>query len=614
MCGIAGIISLNDTEIVQSQLESMVNIISHRGPNGSGFFLDHRVALGHARLSILDLSNAAAQPMWFAKKYVIVYNGEVYNYVELGDKLKSLGYNFKTSSDTEVILAAYDYWGENCVNEFNGMWSFAIFDIGKQKIFCSRDRFGVKPFYYNISEDNFVFGSEIKQILEFLPSRKVNKQILVDYLILSLLEHNENTFFEGIKKLPPAHNLIFDLKTNKISIKRYFSIKIDEAVGKLSEEDSILLFQKEFERSIKFRLRSDVKVATCLSGGLDSSSVAAIASSFYNKNSGKKFSAITARSTNSLQDETQYAAKVVNSSDLDWHVIEPQKEDFLKALDEVIITQEEPFGGPSVIMQYYVFKKAKEINAPVMLDGQGGDETLLGYERYYPAFLLSLPLKERYKAFTNSAKNSKLSLFELLLYFFYFTFPTIRIWSLLIRSSFIKKEYKNLLNKDLIKKMAKNYSNIKELQLFEISYTQLPALLKYEDRNSMRHSIESRLPFLDYQLVELSLSMNNSYKIKNGWTKYILRKAMDHNLPADITWRKNKIGFEAPSNEWLSNKEFFISKINNSKILKQLLSSPYKKTADLKMLWKLYNVARWEELYKVEMDTNTPNKESNGRN
>jgi asparagine synthase (glutamine-hydrolysing) len=602
MCGIAGIINFSDSPVNEKIIREMVDVIHHRGPDGNGFYFHKNVCLGHARLSIIDLSDAGAQPMHFKDKYVITYNGEVYNYIEIREELKSLGYNFMSSSDTEVILAAYDQWGEECVNRFNGMWAFAIHDKTRDIVFCSRDRFGIKPFYFYHDKDKFVFGSEIKQLLGFLKKKTVNKKILMDYLVLSLEDHNEETFFQGINKLLPSHNLVIDNKTNNITLKRYYKVKIDPSVAELGEAESIALWQSEFERSISYRLRSDVKVGTCLSGGLDSSSVAAVASEIYQASSGSKFSAITAESEDEKNNESDYAKAVVEKCNLEWHTVKPNIADFQKTVDDVIRVQEEPFGGPSIIMQYFVLKKAKEISSTVLLDGQGGDETLLGYERYYPAYLLSLPFKNKIFEFFNSAKNSKLSKKSLLLYIFYFTNSKVRIRRQLKRHSFIKQEYLKLIDTNLIEELSSAYSDIHKLQLLELERTQLPHLLKYEDRNSMVHSIETRLPFLDYKLVELSLSINNKFKIKEGWTKYILRKATEGKLPETISWRKNKFGFEAPTTIWLKDRAPFLKVIEESKILRKILSQKISGTVDLKMFWKLYNIARWEKIYNVEID------------
>ena len=602
MCGISGIINLLNQPVELSLIEKMTDIINHRGPNGSGYYFGKNIAFGHRRLSIIDLSDAGNQPMFYKEKYVIIFNGEIYNYLEIKEELKAHGYLFSTDNDTEVILASYDKWGKECVQKFNGMWSLAIHDKQKNIIFCSRDRFGVKPFYYTQNESHFIFGSEIKQLLLFASRNLVDKKVLLNYLVLGLEEYSENTFFSTIKKLLPAHNLIYDLKNNSFEIQKYYTIQIDSSIENMNESASIDLYKSELERSIKYRLRSDVKVGTCLSGGLDSSSVASVASDLYTKLSGEKFAAITAKSVDQKNDESSFAKMVVDKLDLDWHTVEPSTKNFHEVLDEVIKTQEEPFGSPSIIMQYFVMEKAKQINSTVLLDGQGGDETLLGYERYYPAYLLSLPWKKRITEFLNSSKNSKLSKKELLLYIFYFLSPKIRITRQLKRYSFVKQTYLDLISKDIVTELSKAYSNIKDLQLLEITKTQLPHLLKYEDKNSMRHSIETRLPFLDYKLVELSLAINNNFKITGGWTKYILRKATEDKLPPEISWRKNKFGFEAPSSIWLKDKNWMLEHINKSAILKEILREEVTEKNDINTLWKLFNIARWEKIYHVEID------------
>jgi asparagine synthase (glutamine-hydrolysing) len=602
MCGISGIINLSYEPVSHDMIERMTDIIKHRGPNGYGYYFDNNVAFGHRRLSIIDLSEAGNQPMFFDDKYVIVFNGEIYNYLEIKNELKIYGYVFLTNSDTEVILASYHKWGKECVSKFNGMWSFAIHDKVDNIIFCSRDRFGEKPFYYTRKSNYFIFGSEIKQLLIIEPRVLVNKKVMLDYLVLGLEEYSDSTFFEGIQKLLPSHNLIYHLENNSIEIEKYYTIQIDLSIQDLTENESKDLYKSEFERSVKFRLRSDVKVGTCLSGGLDSSSVAAVASDLYFNSTGEKFAAITAKSEDSKNDESSYAQMVVDKLDLDWHLVYPNANNFREVLDEVIKTQEEPFGSPSIVMQYFVMEEAKNISSTVLLDGQGGDETLLGYERYYPAYLLSLPIFKRLLEFFNSSKNSKLSKKKLLLFIFYFLNPKIRINRQLNRFSFVKKKYLNLISKDIIIELSKSYSNIKQLQLLEITKTQLPHLLKYEDKNSMRHSIETRLPFLDYKLVELSLSINNNYKIKMGWTKFILRKTTEDKLPKEISWRKNKYGFEAPSSIWLKDKKWMLNQINDSKILREIILEKVSEKNDLNVLWKLFNIARWEKIYHVEID------------
>ena len=598
MCGISGIINKNGSKVEQNEIQKINDLIAHRGPNDEGFYFEKNFVFGHRRLSILDLSSDGHQPMHYLKRYVITYNGEVYNYLEIKEELLKDGYIFHSHTDTEVILASYDKWGEECVSRFNGMWAFAIYDKEKEIIFCSRDRFGIKPFYYTEVDGKFVFGSEIKQLLEFYAERYVNKKILMDYLIIGYENHTNETFFENISKLEQSHNLIYDLKTNNFEIKRYYDLKKEEM--KLDENSSIEAYSSKLIDAITLRLRSDVKVGTCLSGGLDSSSIAAIASNIYNSKASDRFTAIHAKSSQKSSDESLFAQEVADNCNLDLSIIEPTQDEFINSIDEVIYTQEEPFGGPSIFMQYFVMKKSKEIGCTVLLDGQGGDETLVGYERYYPAYLMSLGFLDFIKGFFDSSKNSKLTKKELLAYFIYFTKSKIRIKRLKNKNKFIKKEYFDLASFDIVEKNANSYLNLFELQHEEIFHTQMPHLLRYEDRNSMRHSIETRLPFIDFRVVETVLSIDNKYKIKDGWTKYILRKTVDKILPNSIVWRKNKFGFEAPTKSWLDSIGTEMKEsIENSKILNTIVDEIKYTKLDDNQKWKLFNIAKWEEIYNV---------------
>ena len=590
MCGISGIIYKN-RQADYKDIKAMNGLIIHRGPDAEGFYLDGSLALGHRRLSILDLSNEANQPMIF-KNYIIVFNGEIYNYIELKEELIKLGYTFKTKCDTEIILAAYDCWGEFCVNRFNGMWAFALYDRKKQILFCSRDRYGVKPFYYSCLNDKFIFGSEIKQLLYFLPYRTADKEILADYIVCSLSEHTEKTFFKNVFNLRGGHNLIFDINKNKYKIYSYYRINNNR-------ENSGKDYKKSFLQSIKYRLRSDVKVGTCLSGGLDSSSVAAVASDLLKKKGNTNFVGIHAKSTETKTDESFYAKLAAKSNDIDLKLVIPSKEDFLNNIDEVCYAQEEPFPSLSIIMQYFAMKEAKKHNCKVMLDGQGGDETLLGYERYYPLCLLSMPLKSAFINLIKSAENSKLSFWRLIGYCLYFICFPLRIMRYKLEYSFLKQDY--LPDFKWVKRSAKAYFSISKLQKLEIFNTQLPHLLRYEDKNSMRNSIETRLPFLDYKLLELSLSLNNDSKIHDGWTKYILRVIMNNYLPDKILWRKNKLGFEAPENDWLSAIRLnMVNNIKNNKLIMKMLKDNTKiERLNNKILWKLFSVSKWIELFSI---------------
>jgi asparagine synthase (glutamine-hydrolysing) len=604
VCGISGIINKNKSPVKKELVTAMNNMIIHRGPDAEGYFVFENLAFGHRRLRIIDLSEHGNQPMTYQDNYVITYNGEIYNYIEIRQELKDLGYLFHSESDTEVILASYMHWGTDCVRKFNGMWSFALFDKIKRLVFCSRDRFGVKPFYYTEIDNSFIFGSEIKQLLFFQKSKIANIPILMDYLIPDYEDHTNEIFFKNIYKLEQSHSLLYNLNDNTYKVIPYYEINIDRTLSKLDDVESIQMFAKILEDSIQLRLRSDVKVGTCLSGGLDSSAVATLASRIYRKSSTQKFAAITAKSIEEATDESHFAKKVVEKADLDWYLTEPTYQEFCDKIDKIIEIQEEPFGSPSIFMQYQVFARAAQINCRVMLDGQGGDEILLGYERYYPAFLISLPKYKALKGLMFSSANSGLSVSKLLRYSLYFTSPSFRNRYLQKRFRFLKNMSFDLMNQQTLVNSSESYKNIIDLQKIEINSLQLPHLLKYEDRNSMIHSIESRLPFLDYRMVETSLSLNDNFKIKDGWTKFILRKTIEPLLPKEVVWRKNKLGFNAPESVWLeSYRKIMFKTIEKSDIIHRLsnfekLRSDYP-IMNYRTIWRLYNLAKWEEVFNV---------------
>jgi asparagine synthase (glutamine-hydrolysing) len=606
MCGISGIINKDGCKVDKHQLEKMNDKIIHRGPNSGGFYFDNNVGFGHRRLSIVDLSDLGRQPMSFSNKYVITYNGEVYNYREIRAELILMGYSFKSGTDTEVILASFDLWGEKCLDKFNGMWAFAIHDIEKKKIFISRDRFGVKPIYFKEDVSNFYFGSEIKQLLND-GDNELNEDVLLESMLTHFDNHTEHTYFKGIQSFPSSHYLWYDLVTNEKIFKKYYNLQINSQIRKLPTSTLINDFKNLFVDAIKLRLRSDVKVGTCLSGGLDSSSLSAIASQNYHTNSSNKFNAITAQSTDSANDETHFALEVSEKFNLEMNIVTPSFENFVSTIDEVIYTQEEPFGSPSMFMGWHVFKKAKELDCSVMLNGQGGDEILLGYERYFSSTLsvknIFTFLNQLYFQF----KNSRLSFLKTIGYFLYFRSSELRK-NRLKRKSFLKKKYIQDKYFEYVERSAAVFNDVDSLQLFEILTLQLPHLLRYEDRNSMRHSIETRLPFLDYRLVEFAISLPVKLKINNGWTKYVLRKSIENILPKSIAWRKNKYGFEAPDRIWLNKYEKeMLESIVSSKLLNHFcdidaLKSGYTNLS-LKDKWMYFNISRWEKVYNVVLSS-----------
>ncbi|MFN5911664.1 MAG: asparagine synthase (glutamine-hydrolyzing) [Bacteroidota bacterium] len=603
MCGISGIVNRKDEPVDRAELQQMTDLIAHRGPDGSGSWYGSNFALGHRRLSIIDLSDNGHQPMPYGDDLVITYNGEVYNYIELRDKLVTLGYVFRSQSDTEIILAAYREWGFECVQQFNGMWSFCIFDIEKNILFCSRDRFGVKPFYYFENEERFAFGSEIKQLLPFCEKRIVNERILLDYLILGYENHTNDTFFVGIQQLEQGSNLIYNLGDHTFQITSYYDLKVREEWRSVNEKEAVDAYRVCLEDAVKLRMRSDVEVGTCLSGGLDSSAVTSLSAQMLKNDVNRKIKAIHARVNKRSIDESSFARNVAEFCDTDLVLVEPEEKDFIASIDEVIRVQEEPFGSPSVFLQYFVMQKAREMNCLVMLDGQGGDETLLGYERYYPAYIRQLHGFKKVKGFLQSAENSKLTRLQLIKYYLYFTNYKFRLKKLKQRNGFLKETILKKFTSTLLKEVSESYLDILKLQKLEIKYTQLPHLLRYEDRNSMAHSVESRLPFLDYRSVETALSLPDEFKISKGWTKYLLRKAIAPFLPEEVVWRRDKLGFNAPEGEWMSRiDDQFTEVIKESVLLNELIefSKLNLDTLDIRTKWRLFNIAKWEKLYDVQ--------------
>jgi len=607
MCGIAGIVGLGGQTIQREMLVDMVNRVAHRGPDGEGTLLEGPVGLGHRRLAIVDLSLDGRQPMTDLKgENTVVFNGEIYNHVELRRELVEMGHMFASSSDTEVLLAAYVQWGEACVSRFNGMWSFAILDRRRNRLFCSRDRFGKKPFYFVRTGEYFAFGSEIRQLLPFLARREAHRETVLQFLVGSVAEPLDQSFFAGVRKLPGGHNLVLDLGTREFSIFRYYELSRDASVAALSLDDAVERFSSLLEDAVRIRLRADVPVGTCLSGGLDSSSVATLAARQYHAIADGPFAAITSASELAGSDETEYARQVVQHNQLRWHLVRPEYPDFAGSLDDVMLAQEEPFPSPSVVMQYFVMQAARQNGMTVLLDGQGGDETLLGYERYFAAHYLAQARTKGwghtfYDVVRNSRNNALMAPWRVLAYFAYFNSARVR-WSVYRRRHPYLRDLPDMLPG--LQQYAEASGNVFGLQRLEIERTNLPALLRYEDKNAMWHAVETRLPFLDYRLVEFSLSLPGDAKIADGWTKYVLRQAMAGRMPDSIVWRRNKMGFEAPASKWFAqHRQVMRDTILGSHVLDQLgrpgaMERQYD-ALDPLTRWRLFAVAKWERLFNV---------------
>ena len=431
----------------------------------------------------------------------------------------------------------------------------------------------------------------------------INPQILFDYIYIGIQHHTESTFFNDVQILRPGHNLVYNLDSNCYTISKYYDIAVNKEIYDLSLQDSVDLYREELKKSLCFHLRSDVTVGTCLSGGLDSSVIAAMVSNEYRKQSKLKFKAITAKSIDPETDESRYAAKIVNSFDLDWHVTQPTLADLYDSIDTTIKIQEEPFLGLSIAMQYFVMKEARQAGCTVLLDGQGGDETLLGNVRYYATSLKGLNTRQLINSYIAIARNSELSLVDILAYKMYFTNLRVRNLYIKRRSNFVKKDYRQYYNRELITEITKSYQCLETLQHWEVTRAQLPKLLQYEDKNSMHFSIEARVPYLDHQLVETALSISPFHRIHKGWTKYPLREIAREILPPEIAWRKHKFGFEAPQSAWINKyRQDMMPVIRNSDLVNGFANLKKLESFDMDSLWKLYNLAKWAELFEVNSE------------
>jgi asparagine synthase (glutamine-hydrolysing) len=561
MCGIAGIYSHDLSCEAEQKIRTMTSVISHRGPDGEGFWFsdDKAIAFGHRRLSIIDLSENASQPMDFMGKYVITFNGEIYNYLEIKNKLKAKGIIFNTKSDTEVVLAAYHIWKEKCLMEFDGMFAFAIYDREKKEMFCARDRFGEKPFYYSLCENKLAFASEMKAIWAIGCKKKQNEKMLFNYLANDLVENpidQKDTFFENIFKLKPSHYFIYK-GDRRIEQKKYWSIDLSKTTE--MDHDSInLKFLELLDTSVTRRLRSDVSIGCSLSGGLDSSTIVSLISKHLQNNY-----TFSARFNDFERDEGYYIDLVTKQFPTNHHNIFISEEKLIKDLDKLVWHQEEPFQTGSIYAQWCVYEEAKRNNILVMLDGQGADEYLGGYDKDFKSYLKEIyKIQSKKNDFIRSIKvNHNFDVTLSVKDRFCMNFPLFYKALARLKQTFnpimpegINSEF-YAANKN-INSPFKEFDNLKSTLHHEMTNQGLEKLLKFADRNSMAHSIEVRLPFLYHELVEFVFSLQSSTFLENGWSKAILRNAMKDKLPKEIVYRKDKVGFEAPHNKWLGNPIF----------------------------------------------------------
>jgi asparagine synthase (glutamine-hydrolysing) len=568
MCGISGIINLKNNSVQESNLKDMMLEMKHRGPDDDGVYLNKNIGLGFVRLSIIDLTKAGHQPMFsHDKKYVLIFNGEIFNYIELREELKNKGYKFYTDTDTEVLINSYIEWGEECQHKFNGMWAFAIYNTENGNIFISRDRYGIKPLYVYQNEEIFAFASEIPSLLKVINKKpQANMEVIFDYLAFNRTDQTENTFFENIHKLQHGYCLKIDTINNNVLPKPQKWYDLKEKVNKrrstrFEESDFKILFSD----AIKLRLRSDVPVGVCFSGGLDSSAIVSTLLKEFNKKELNTFSAVYKKGETG--DESKFI-KLYEDELKNMFYTTPDSNSLLKDMKKFIKTHAEPIPSTGPYAQYKVMELASK-NVVVTLDGQGADEMLAGYLYFFGFFFKDLFLKLKW------FKLTKELFFYLKIHksligikaFVYFLLPVK------LRTK-IRVNEKGYINKDFADKYSSlnsiagnlyEASSLNEALLNHFEY-KLEHLLKWEDKNSMAFSLEARVPFLDHRLVELILSVDGERVIKNGMTKNILRNSMQGVLPEKIRLRVDKTGFETPQDKWYRENEF-------QKLIANILSS-----------------------------------------
>lgn len=605
MCGIAGIINshgITDTDKIL--LCTMSERIKHRGPDGDGVFYDNKIGLAHRRLSIIDVTKKGCQPMSYIGRYTITFNGEIYNYIELRNELNSKGYTFESNSDTEVILACYDCYGAECVKLFNGMWAFAIYDKYENTVFISRDRYGVKPIHYYIGDEYLIFASEIKALLcDKRIKRVANDELIYDFLVDSLLDHTNQTCFKNIYKVPPASYVIIriDEPIGSINFIKYYDVNFSKKDESMHIDDAKIEFRNIFEDSIKKRLRSDVPVGTCLSGGIDSSSIVMAVNKTFGAQEIEQHTFSFTPSDKNL-NEREYIEDVLYGRKIIPHYITDDSFEIEKDFCKLVESQEEPFRTMSMFAGYLVYKEARKNGIVVLLDGQGADEILCGYRKSRIYYIKQLLKKHKYLTASKELVSS-VSQFETTSSF-KADFEKIR--KIINR----RKEYKSKYLKDdfLNQHNSKNIYGTGDFQNSDVKLISLPILLRYVDRNSMAVSVESRLPFLDYRLVDLCAKFPLSFNIRNGYSKYIMRQSLD--LPDSIKNRKSKFGFVVPETMWIKKyKQFFIGFFDMERfragkyIDREAVVENWDKLVDgidKNLLFRMISVAAWMEIYKVQ--------------
>lgn len=617
MCGIAGIYNLNNKNVQKKDIDLLTDAVSHRGPDGRGVYLNHNIALGHRRLSILDLSARGKQPMNYSnKRYWITLNGEIYNFLEIKAELIKKGYKFLSESDTEVILASYEEWGEKMLDKFNGMWAFAIYDTQKRVLFLSRDRFGVKPLYYYLGRDEIIFSSEVQAIHKlFGNKRPLNNRVIKDIASGSFLNHGSKlTYLKDVFSLPGGYNLT--VKGGTVEIKEWYKLKKVEVPA--SYNDQVLRLKSLIYDSCRLRLRSDVPIGTCLSGGVDSGSITAVINTF-KSNKTERFSEYTHRAfcasfPNTPIDESKRAKFLANSLKSKLDVVDIKSPSEAELVDAM-----KSCDGPMHALAFYpiwsLYRYIKKQKITVTLDGQGPDEMLGGYRPLYEALQAAIELKKPkwfldvFNTYSNQGESRQFSsrLYArkavVVLLFKNFVILGTKALSLLGMG----KMYENLqkfLNHNVDEftyaKKSIGFNNSLDESLFrQFFQSPLPGILNQYDRCSMTHGVECRMPFMDYRIVEFVFSLPPDSKVGGGYTKRVLREAMKGIVPDKIRLEKTKIGFNAPIVDWFKGplKDFMYRQINSESFLNSKYFNGKNMQVEFNQFLKKSN-PQWDEAWK----------------
>ena len=629
MCGINGFISLNNSidfdsyQDLKSKLTLMNDTITHRGPDAEGIYIKKPVGFGFRRLSIIDLTDDANQPMLSTDgKIVIVFNGEIYNYIELRQELLNKGYVFKTESDTEVIINSYIEYGEKCVERFNGMWAFAIYDFRSNKLFCSRDRLGVKPFYYYTMNNRLFFSSELKVLHTVCNLRIANLSKVYEYLAYGYRINDGETFLENCFELLPGTNMVYENK--KFNYNKYW--KLEENLFKHNSDLSLHEeYSQLFENAVKLRYRSDVPVALLLSGGLDSSAIAKVTDNLIENGELEQnnIHAYIASFPNFKDDETAIAREFIKTCrHIKLHEMLIDTKNLVNDFEKTIYSLDHPLGSFASIAHHNIMKACKKNGIKVVLNGQGSDEAYAGYVRYISGVHLLDQLLSRggsfLKEFHQLNTQNKYSKPFLIAQMIKSTLN--QSFSSYLRAKYQEKSIA-CLNKDFIKENYSHYNseykfslkgnNFNKYLLNQINHQGLNAILHYEDISSMQQSIEIRSPFMDYRLMEFAFSIPNELKFKNGITKVIQRETIGTMLPDSITKTRKKIGFSTPFTDYISNdrdfrsyisetlnsQSFISKKIWNADKIAKVFENP-SKCPDFPF-WRVINLEVWSKVYNI---------------